>query len=67
LIAVGPLSLHTAEAARAGGVPSVLTTESADEAAALVRANARSGDAVLVKASRGMRLERVVKLLTESC
>ncbi|HXX47239.1 MAG TPA: UDP-N-acetylmuramoyl-tripeptide--D-alanyl-D-alanine ligase, partial [Myxococcota bacterium] len=67
LVAVGPLSTHMAEAARAAGLARVHATDSAEEAAALVRANARSGDAVLVKASRGMRLERVVKLLTESC
>lgn len=67
LVAVGPLSAHMAEAARASGLARVHATDSAEEAAALVRAAARSGDAVLVKASRGMKLERVVRLLTESC
>jgi UDP-N-acetylmuramyl pentapeptide synthase len=31
-----------------------------------VRAHARAGDVVLVKASRGMKLERVVAILTET-
>ena len=67
LVAVGPLSAHTAAAARAAGLTRVFETSSAEDAAAQVRANARSGDAVLVKGSRGMKLERVVGLLMESC
>ena len=66
LIAVGPLSAHTAKAAREAGLARVLEAASADEAAALVRAHARAGDVVLVKASRGMKLERVVAILTET-
>jgi UDP-N-acetylmuramoyl-tripeptide--D-alanyl-D-alanine ligase len=53
-------------AARQLLVARVLEAASADEAAALVRANARPGDVVLVKASRGMKLERVVQILTET-
>ena len=67
LVAVGELSAHTAAAARAAGLTRVFETSSVEDAAARVRQNARSGDAVLVKGSRGMKLERVVKLLTESC
>jgi UDP-N-acetylmuramoyl-tripeptide--D-alanyl-D-alanine ligase len=67
LVAVGALSAHTAAAARAAGLTRVFETESFEEAAAHVRQNARSGDAVLVKGSRGMKLERVVKLLAETC
>jgi UDP-N-acetylmuramyl pentapeptide synthase len=67
LVAVGALSANTAAAARAAGVTRVFETESAEEAAAHVRGHARSGDAVLVKGSRGMKLERVVKLLAETC
>jgi UDP-N-acetylmuramyl pentapeptide synthase len=67
LVAVGPLSSHTAQAARAAGLPKVFETESAEEAASHARTHSRSGDAVLVKGSRGMKLERVVRLLTESC
>ncbi len=67
LVTVGELSTHTAAAARAGGVARVYETTSAEDAAARVRGEARSGDTVLVKASHGMKLERVVKLLMESC
>ena len=66
LVAVGPLSRHMADAARAAGVADVFTTDSAEAAAALVRAHAKTGDVVLIKASHGMKLERVVKLLLES-
>ncbi len=66
LIAVGPLSAHTAKAAREAGLARALEAASADEAAALVRAHAGAGDVVLVKASRGMKLERVVAILTET-
>jgi len=65
LVAVGPLSRHTAEAARAAGLATTLECDDADAAAELVRKHARAGDAVLVKASRGMRLERVVQRLLE--
>ena len=67
LVAVGALSAHTAAAARAAGLTRVFETESVEEAAARVRQHARSGDAVLVKGSRGRKLERVVKLLAETC
>ncbi|MFI5314217.1 MAG: UDP-N-acetylmuramoyl-tripeptide--D-alanyl-D-alanine ligase [Myxococcota bacterium] len=67
LVAVGALSANTAAGARSAGLPRVLETDGAEQAAALVRANARSGDTVLVKGSHGMKLERVVKLLAETC
>ena len=67
LVCVGELSASTASAARAAGLARVFETRSAEEAVQHVRAQARSGDVVLVKASRGMKLERVVKLLTETC
>ena len=66
LVAVGPLSRHMARAAREAGVARVLEADGAEDAAAQVRANARAGDVVLVKASHGMKLERVVQILTES-
>jgi len=66
LVAVGPLSQHTARAAREAGVARVLEADGADAAAAHVRAVAKPGDVVLVKASHGMKLERVVQILTET-
>jgi UDP-N-acetylmuramoyl-tripeptide--D-alanyl-D-alanine ligase len=66
LVAVGPLSRHAAAAARAAGLAQAHAVDEPADAAKLVRERAREGDVVLVKASRGMRLERVVSELLES-
>ena len=65
LVAVGKRGRWIAEAARAAGAGSVLTASDADEAAAVLeRALAPGvGDLVLLKASRGIGLERAVDLL----
>ena len=65
LIAVGPLSFHTAAGARAEGVRQVLHCDDADGAIRELRALTRAGDLVLVKGSRGMRMERAVQALLE--
>jgi UDP-N-acetylmuramoyl-tripeptide--D-alanyl-D-alanine ligase len=65
LVAFGPVSRHVAEAAVEAGLPAsrVLHTEVPQEAADRVRAVLAADDLVLVKASRGTRLERVSDLL----
>jgi UDP-N-acetylmuramoyl-tripeptide--D-alanyl-D-alanine ligase len=60
LVAVGPLSAAYAEAA--AGVPAVRFADAA-EAARGVPALLEPGDAVLVKASRGVALEAVARAL----
>jgi UDP-N-acetylmuramoyl-tripeptide--D-alanyl-D-alanine ligase len=65
LVAVGALARQIAAGARAAGVAIALECDDADAAAELVRKHARAGDVVLVKASHGMRLERVVSRLME--
>jgi UDP-N-acetylmuramoyl-tripeptide--D-alanyl-D-alanine ligase len=63
LAAFGPRSRHAAEAARAAGLADVFHTE---EIAALVdhvRQRLRPDDVLLVKGSRGMKLERLVEAL----
>jgi UDP-N-acetylmuramoyl-tripeptide--D-alanyl-D-alanine ligase len=65
LVAVGPLSRNTAQAAREAGLPLTQWCDDPESAAELVRKHARPGDVVLVKGSRGMRLERVVQRLLE--
>lgn len=65
LFAVGPLSRGAAEAARRGGVQEVHQYADSSEAAASIPEYLRPGDVVVVKGSRGMKLERVVRALTE--
>jgi UDP-N-acetylmuramoyl-tripeptide--D-alanyl-D-alanine ligase len=61
--AFGPRSRHTAEAARAAGLADVFHTEDMAALAAHVRGALRPGDVVLVKGSRGNKLERLVEAL----
>ena len=65
LVAVGERGRWIADGARAAGAGTVLTATDADEAAAVLeRALAPGvGDLVLLKASRGIGLERAVDLL----
>ncbi len=61
LVAVGSHADRVAEAARAAGMPAgrVRCVDTSDAAGAPVRSLARSGDWVLLKGSRSMRMERV--------
>jgi len=65
LIAVGPLGRLIAEGAAGGGMPPATIARCADNprAAAAVAERARPGDAVLLKASRGLRLEEALGIL----
>jgi UDP-N-acetylmuramoyl-tripeptide--D-alanyl-D-alanine ligase len=65
LIAVGPLSAHTAQAAREKGVNPVVHVDDADAAIRELAATVRAGDLILVKGSRGMAMERAVRALVE--
>jgi len=66
LIACGSLGHDIADGARRAGMAESAIVEVPDAAAAteLVRTTARQGDVVLVKASRGMKMEQVVEGLT---
>jgi UDP-N-acetylmuramoyl-tripeptide--D-alanyl-D-alanine ligase len=66
LIAVGPLARHIADGARSRGLADASTFYCEDPLVAAKRVLAASGpgDVILVKASRGMRLERVIEALS---
>jgi len=63
LITVGPLAKHTSEGAIDAGMAGdrVLEAGSQAEAAALLKKHSRPGDAVLIKGSRGMKMEKVLE------
>jgi UDP-N-acetylmuramoyl-tripeptide--D-alanyl-D-alanine ligase len=60
LIAVGGDALHYVDEASARGVEAIFV-EDAQSALELARSRIRPGDLVLVKASRGVRAERIVQ------
>ena len=62
LAAFGPRSRATAEAARAAGLEA-FHVEELDPLVAWAKSNVRPGDVLLVKGSRGMKLERLVEAL----
>jgi UDP-N-acetylmuramoyl-tripeptide--D-alanyl-D-alanine ligase len=65
LVGVGDLGRLIVEGARDGGLPAerLATVASAAEAGELLRNELRSGDVVLLKASRGVALERAIEVL----
>ena len=63
LATAGTASRATAAAAAAAGCPDVAAHATPEEAAAYVATRVRAGDRVLVKGSRGMRMERAVEAL----
>ena len=62
-VAVGPRSGRAALSARAAGLKEVRHLPDSEAAATFVAGALRSGDVVLVKGSRGMRMERVVEAI----
>jgi len=63
LITVGKLSEYTAKSASMNGLINVRKTRSNNEAFRILKKIIRPNDTVLVKASRGMRMEEIVERL----
>jgi UDP-N-acetylmuramoyl-tripeptide--D-alanyl-D-alanine ligase len=66
VITVGSIAAGIATAAREHGVMLALTAESTSEAAAILRSMARTGDTVLIKGSRSVKMETIVEELARS-
>jgi UDP-N-acetylmuramoyl-tripeptide--D-alanyl-D-alanine ligase len=66
LMTVGPLSRSAAETARRAGVPEVHHHTTSEQAAESLAEFLKDGDLIVVKGSRAMRMERVVKELISS-
>lgn len=64
IVAVGELGAHIAEAAKSAGLERAYCM-SREEAAGFIKSELRAGDALLVKASRGMKLEELIARITE--
>jgi len=67
LVAVGPLAAHIAEEAATSGLARdrILVFPDAEAAAGRINGIVRDGDLVLVKGSRGMKMEKVVDRLNK--
>jgi UDP-N-acetylmuramoyl-tripeptide--D-alanyl-D-alanine ligase len=63
LVTVGPLSAHMAEGARAAGMARerIVDAGTTSRAAAVLREGAKPGDTVLIKGSRGMKMEKLLE------
>jgi UDP-N-acetylmuramoyl-tripeptide--D-alanyl-D-alanine ligase len=61
LIAVGPRGKWIGESARAAGLSQVLFAENDAQAIDVIRSVMRAGDVILVKGSRGVKMEEIVR------
>ena len=63
LITLGTLAKHINEGALEAGMPQdrVISAGSHGEAAALLKELSKDGDAVLIKGSRGMKMEKILE------
>ena len=65
LFTVGPRAAEIAASARLSGLSRVAEFAEVEAAASAVKEFVRTGDVVLVKASRAMRLERIIETLSQ--
>ena len=62
VITVGPLARHIAEAASEAGVPKAVACDDHEQAWQQLSHLLKPGDTILVKGSRGMKMEQIVKM-----
>ena len=67
LVTYGPEAARTAKAAKDAGLADVVHAEDYQQAADALLARMAPGDALLVKASRGMALEKALALFYPVC
>ncbi len=63
IISVGNLARHISDAAKTAGVPQVVHCENHQQAQEALNHILRPGDTVLLKGSRGMKMEQLVKTI----
>ncbi len=63
IIALGALAAHILEGAREAGMPgnNLFTASTHAEAAELLKKHSKTGDAVLIKGSRGVKMEKILE------
>jgi len=62
VVTVGELARHIAEAASAHGIEMAIACDSHDDASKALKKIIKPGDTVLIKGSRGMKMENMVKM-----
>lgn len=63
IVTVGPLAAHIAAAAREAGVKEALSYQKHEEAGAALQRMLKPGDTILLKGSRGMKMEKILEML----
>lgn len=66
VVTVGQLSSYIAEAAREHGIHTAIACDSHDEASKILKKLITPGDTILIKGSRGMKMENMVKVFLEN-
>jgi UDP-N-acetylmuramoyl-tripeptide--D-alanyl-D-alanine ligase len=66
LLTLGDFRYHTVDGAQAAGMPAdrTIACRDAEDVITLLRRTVRPGDAVLIKGSRAMAMERITQVLS---
>ncbi len=62
VVTVGELAGYIAETAREYGVPTVVSCNNHDQAKDILRKMIKPGDTILIKGSRGMKMEKIIEI-----